>query len=416
MKLPLIDLGASFVSSDKLANCYIIGVQHLLPTTLLMFQALIEKGLKPENISLIGKCYSTDLQTFQAMKDLGIDVCDSSVEFDSHQAFDTQFKNNIHMFITERKARLNSSSYDRIVILDDGGELLEDVENYLTRTENVIGMEQTSSGYNKLKNKSHIIPIINMARSKAKLEIESDYIILNSISKVYDYLREANKSPEKILIIGNGAVGAALYKHLSQFYKVARFDADPSKSEVGTSLEKVIGDYDLIIGCTGASSVLAHHYPYIKKGAVLVSFSSSDREFDALYLRKKVKKTSDCFKHIECNGITILNCGFPIYFTRYEVDRAEFTQFIRSLILSSIAQSMRDGHKNGLVDLCEKFQKQVIALFNKVRPYLLLEDVRKSLKLWPVFGDRPFQSAHVSTCHPFLFPAARANAPALAAV
>jgi len=367
MNLPMINFATSLLTRD-LDDCYIIGVQHLLPTTLSMFQALIKKGLKPQNISLIGKCYSTDLETYQAMKNLGFDICDTSIEFDSHQAFDHSFKRNIRNFLNARKERLNSSGNNYVIVLDDGGELLEEIGDYLIRFEKIFGMEQTSSGYQKLSVKNHPIPIINLARAKAKLEIEPKYIIRNSLEKIYASLQDLKLTPKKALIIGNGAIGSAVYKYLHGKLEVTRFDVDPNKCDYhAKELESLLATHDLIIGCTGITSVPSNLHSKIQPGSVLVSLSSSDREFDSYYFRKNLAPTTCCYDHIKHNGIILLNCGFPITFNGFNVDNPNFFQFVRALIISCIAQGINQPNSNtGIVDLEARYQNQILEKFKEI--------------------------------------------------
>lgn len=129
-QLPLINLAASFLSSAELEDCYLIGVQHILPTTFTMLEALCKKGLKPENISLIGKCYSTDAQAHLAMKRAGIDVCPNTTFFDSHTCFDTAFRNHIRAFLNLRREQLNDKKFKKVILIDDGGDFLDIVPEY----------------------------------------------------------------------------------------------------------------------------------------------------------------------------------------------------------------------------------------------------------------------------------------------
>lgn len=131
MGLPLIDFASEQFEEEFLKDCYIIGVQHILPSTHKMFKALFKKGLKKENLSLLGKCYSTDFETFKDMLSDEIDVSKTSQEFNSHESYDATFKRNIHKFLSKRKDRINSSKYKKIIIIDDGGELLEEVDKYI---------------------------------------------------------------------------------------------------------------------------------------------------------------------------------------------------------------------------------------------------------------------------------------------
>ncbi len=171
-KLPLLDFTATLYPGTVLSEVYIICAQHLVSTTYSLFHALFKLGLKPSNLSAIGKCYSTDPQAYREMKKMGIDVCPSSLIFDSHRPFDKQYRENIKAFIDQRLKSLTNTNYKKIIILDDGGELISAVNTALRGSTTIIGIEQTSSGFHKLKHKNIRFPIINVARSPAKLNYE----------------------------------------------------------------------------------------------------------------------------------------------------------------------------------------------------------------------------------------------------
>jgi S-adenosylhomocysteine hydrolase len=367
--LPMIEFAASLLKDDFLDDCYIIGVQHILPTTFLMFKELFKKGLKPQNLSLLGKCYSTDRSVFEEMLSCGIDVCPSSVEFDSHKPYDCSFAENIHQFLEKRKEKLNCVSNKKIIVLDDGGDLLNAVTGFLECYGHAFGMEQTSSGYHRLKNKSHQLPIINLARARSKLIIEPKRIIDLSLLRIKKYLKNCNRKVSKALIIGNGAIGSKAFQNLKDEYTILRYDLDPERSDITPGcLDQHLNEFDLIIGCTGSTSITENQHKLLKKGCILASFSSSDREFDAVHLRKKIIKTTACFDHLDINGVTLLNCGFPISFDgQDDVDDPEFFQFIRALIISCIAQTDEASSTKGLVDLKDTYQEMIIAKFHSLK-------------------------------------------------
>lgn len=395
-KLILIELASSFISSGNLEDCYVIGAQHILPTTYAMVEALFSKGLKPENVSLLGKCYSTDYATYQAMRQAGIDVCDNTIQFDSHIEFDTAFKNHIHAFLANRKDRLNNKKYKKVIILDDGGECIEIAPQYLDSFDHVVAMEQTSAGYNHLRNKELFFPIINVARSEAKLTCETSKIIEGGISTIRNELRKLekrNRKIEKALVIGNGPIGATMSAALrADGYHVCSYDLDKEKSDFSAvELLAHLGDFDLIVGCTGTTSIKAEHHHLLKKGCILVSMSSSDREFDAIHLRRKAARTHCCSQHIETEDVLLLYCGFPVNFFIEQPDEPRFFQFTRGLIISAIAQSLdMPAHAaTGFVELKRNWQKILMATFK-----LILSQPAASSGMATRFGE----SKHLCRC------------------
>lgn len=390
--LPLVDYASQIFEETSLSDCYIVGVQHILPTTLYMLRKLFAKGLKPENVSLLGKCYSTNLDAYQGMKEIGVDVSEYSLAFDSHASYDDQFVSYVQKFIKERLDKITSSSFKKVIVIDDGGhmidELLKLTNNDLTK--NIVGIEQTSSGYNILKNKNLNIPIINLARSHTKLNLEPEKIVKNACLKIFEYIQNKQISINKILICGNGSVGSQIKTILSNEYEVYTYDVDTSRSDfTKESLKIALKEFDLIIGATGSTSLTKEFHPYLKQGVVLASVSSSDREFDSHFLRKKVNAVSTSFQHLLIDGIHLLNCGFPVNFNNSNVDDPYFFQLIRALIIKSILQAIRFNQEaSGFLDLCNHSQKRIYDRFIFItRNYLKIKGQRERINIYNIHSN-----------------------------
>jgi S-adenosylhomocysteine hydrolase len=374
VKLPMIEYASSLFDDIELKDCYIIGAQHILPSTFWMFNALFKKGLKKENLSLLGKSYSTDLETFHKMKKEEIDVCETSLEFNSHEEYDITYNKKIVQFLEKRKHIFKNSKYKKIIILDDGGKLLEALPNYISDFSNIVAMEQTSSGYNLLKEKKMNIPIINMARSKGKLAFETKRVIDNAIKKIFYQLTILKLKVSNVLILGNGDIGTALHCSLKDKYSTIIYDKIKERSDINhLELIRALKKTDLVIGCSGNTSLPKKLHKHLKKDVVLVSLSSSDREFDAVHFRKKTNKTTNPWETLKCDGIYLLNCGFPISFDNQNADDSYFFQYIRALIMSSIYQGIKGDFKNitGFIDLDLVLQEKMIKKFNKYRTDML---------------------------------------------
>src|SRR3989344_8928060 len=207
--LPLLDFVSSTYKDVKLDKVLLIASQHILESQRLMFEYFIEKGLKPENIFLIGKCYSTNRGVIKRFQKMEIYVSPKSESFDQNLSFDEQFEGYTRELLDYVNKRVNLKNYDRVIILEDGGSLLSYANRILKDTRNIIGIEQTSAGYEKLKNIKLDFPVINVARSYAKLKVESPIIAKTCIERLKSSLSRLKLKPKSILIIGAGAVGNA---------------------------------------------------------------------------------------------------------------------------------------------------------------------------------------------------------------
>ncbi len=363
-KLPLLDYTASLYPDVTLADAYVICAQHLVSTTYSLFHTLLNLGLKPANLSVIGKCYSTDPEAYREMSKKGIDVCPSSLSFDSHRSFDEQYRENLLKFVNRRLKKISSAKFKKIIILDDGGELISIISSSLGEIKGAVAIEQTSSGFHKLNKKKASLPIINVARSPAKLIYESPIIAKLVVDTLVSQIKNLPSQPREVLVIGNGAIGSRIREVLESKYHISTFDKAASRSSIRSQdFEKFLKKFDLIIGCTGRSVLRPEQYKLLKKNVILVSASSSDREFDAVHLRNKMPLVRDCHQSLQIDGTYLINCGFPVNFSaEFRAIDVDELQLTRSLLLSSILQAYyySDPTKKGFIPLDMENQRDII--------------------------------------------------------
>jgi S-adenosylhomocysteine hydrolase len=334
-KLPAIEFAKTLLpySLEKIG---IIAVQHLLETTHVMFRAWFDLGLRPENLHVLGKCYSTNAEVAAAMREDGIRVSEMSARFDSHLSYDEQFDQMVDRFLRETGWR----GVARVIVLDDGGHLLTRIKD-----PEMIGIEQTSSGLAKL---DHLpFPVINIAKSKAKMCHEPRMVAELVVRRLGE-----NLSAKNILIIGNGSLGQAVLAALKH-PRVISYD----KRDKG-DLDRLLPSADLIIGCTGSTSIPFSKHALLKKGCILASASSSDREFDGVHLRKKIPSYFHCHRDVQVGDVTLLNSGFPVNFIgeRHSVAPGQI-QLVRGLITLGVLQAAgMKGERRGMVELDEEGQ------------------------------------------------------------
>lgn len=331
----------------NLENTLLVGCQHFLEGNLELILHLFEQGLRPSDTYLIGKSYSFNEEIAQELESAGSSV--HRYSFDSHRSYDVQFEEEIKRFV-EALPQTNK----RIICIDDGGHVLSNI----SKTRNCVGVEQTSSGYEKIKD-STSIPIVNVARSRAKLHYETPHIVECFLRNLETYLTAHKLKPEKALILGGGHVGKEVQKQISCPAYV--FDTDQEKSELYLKeLKNTLGEYDLIIGASGTTSITKKEHGQLREGTVLASVSSSDREFDAVHLRKMCSQNDNPHQDYQSNGIYLPNSGFPLTFTggRTAVS-TEHIRLTHALMLAGIYQAL-DEEVTGVVDLNPAIQETII--------------------------------------------------------
>jgi|SRR3990167_7622597 len=359
-KLPLLNFVDTLFKNVELDKTLIMGCQHLLLSNLIMFEHLFRKGLKTNHTFLIGKAYSTDKTIERKFIKKGVYV--HKYIYSSHRFFDKQFSQAINSFLKYVARETKSLSFKKILIVDDGGELIKQVnDKKIFINKKIVGIEQTTSGYEKIKNNKLFFPILNVARSKAKLSVEPPFIVDAIITEIQKNLEELKLKPKNILVVGAGAMGAVLFNKLNKWFKVDLYDISLKRSfNKNMSLNKIISKYDVIVGCTGNTAISKNNFKLLKNRTVLISASSSDREFDSVYLRKLVKETHDPHEGIFVKGIYLLNSGFPINFIGKEIEELYDIQFTRALMFSALCLANEKTYKKGLVTLDEDIQRKII--------------------------------------------------------
>lgn len=360
-KLPLLGKALEMLGDLSLKNTYIVGGQHILGTTLAMFQQLSKKGLSLNKVYLIGKCYSTSQKIYEDMKNDRLHVSCGSKTFIPSSSFDEYYPKIIEKFVDEFLDAAKLTPNSKIILLDDGGFLINEfINRRLHANHQVSAVEQTTSGYAKLKLIHLPFSVINVARSNAKLSYESPVIARVAHNILTEKLHRYKLVPKNALIIGNGAIGSAMHDELIGHLKVDCYDTIDCKSDLITDkLQDLIGKYDLIIGCTGTTSLPKKLHSYLKANTILVSISSSDREFDAKYLRPKSTTQNECHKDIFHNQIHLINNGFPInFYGGTDSVPPQYIQLTRALLMLAIGQAAQQPkEKKGFFSL--KKQKEI---------------------------------------------------------
>ncbi len=359
--MPLLSFVSSLYPGVDLSKTTIIACQHILRTQLNLFDELEKKGLRADQFFLIGKSYSTNRNVFEEFKERGVNISAYSNKYDSHKSFDSQFHRQIQAFLLEAKQKVSLDPEQRIIFVDCGGVLIAQAQViFADKLSRAIAIEQTSSGYEVLKAEDLQIPVLNVARARAKA-LEAPYIAEVIEKKVIAYIQTMNLPSPKILIIGQGYIGKSVEVVLRNLYPVTTYDKESLKSGVSGDLKEHLGEYDIIIGATGATVLDSDYFPLLKKGVRLISVSSSDREFSSVTLRKYVPATDDPHAEITVEGVYLVNAGFPLNFDGTDTSLPpERAQLVVGLMLGSIYEAAQNTFPRGFVELNPEFQERLV--------------------------------------------------------
>ncbi len=355
--LEKIFLHYSSKKDGSLENVYLLACQHILEPQKKIFELISEYGIPKKNIFILGKAYSTNIDVLYEIRQEGFHV--ASFLFKPEEPFDKQHKENCELSFNEFIEFVPQGA--RVIILDDGGQLLEVANQNFPRIPEgckVFGIEQTSSGFNRLKDTDLRFPIINVARSSTKLIKETPFIVKHALGRIKESLDKYSMAEPRILVVGLGPIGEGMKSLFEQSgYFVTAYDIAHHVDADIFDLIKV-NKIDVIVGATGSrilneeQLIRLESEEFNQTKFYLISVSSSDREFPATYLRMGA---TDLALHADSayKNLVLINGGFPVTFKgkRYEASPAEMEKTMALLYGSVLYFCVESPKELGFIDV-----------------------------------------------------------------
>lgn len=336
-KLTLLETVEEFYGKVSLNNTLLIACQHLLGTQLEMFNHLVAYGLKPENCYIIGKNYSTNRKVYNKLKEDGFNVAKASIEFDYSENFDDWFEDKINELLDFISCHVIFDQFQKIVFLDDGGHLIEAAHRFNLPKDKVVAIEQTSSGFNRLKRFNLEFPVSMVARMNLKLIYETPFITKLALERITSHLSNRDRLSPKVLVIGKGPIGASLKTRLDLLAIENKiFDIKDNPGGVIGEFGDKIKDFNVIIGATGEPVFTEQDLDKLNPEVSLISVSSSDREFPSAFIRT-LSGNQGLHGNYYLNGKCLVNAGFPItFYGNYHELSPKLIELTCSLLYASI--------------------------------------------------------------------------------
>lgn len=343
-------------SKEALDKVYICACQHILEPQGKMFELLLDFGIPKSNIYILGKIYSTSTEIFNELKIDGFNV--EQPQFDLKNSFDTQHVANcLNLYSSFIKSVPEGG---RIIVIDDGADMLNIFNKNFNDIKNkfqIIGIEQTSSGFRKLEKEQLNFPVINVARSPIKLDRESPLIARLGCDRINDTIKSYSIVEPRILVIGLGPMGNNVQLILKEEgYFVIGHDTNLNTQDEVVSLVRE-NNINIIIGVTGTSLITEEQVKrlseIVSEKLYLISMSSSDREFPSAFLRQESPQNALTHSDAQWKNIFLINNGFPITFKgkRYESTPLEIERTIALLYGSVLYASLNKMDENGFVEV-----------------------------------------------------------------
>jgi S-adenosylhomocysteine hydrolase len=403
--MPLLRRVGTHFQPGLLCDLGIVAIQHLFATTVSLFDEFFAAGLEASHAHLLGKSYSSVEGPAGRLRERGAHVtipeCAPLGQYHSYQrAAVSLWSDKVLGDVAQRSG---------LIVLDEGGDLLRTVSTKAAALPSTCGIEQTRSGLRSMAKLP--FPVIQVADSALKRHLEPP-IIANEIMAGLSALRLPLEDL-RIGILGVGSLGAAIAKRLARTQgEVLVYDISPDvmqrlghqlhQAVACESLEALLSNADLILGCTGYDALAKVDWSKVKPmGAKhFVSCSSGDIEFRDLLERVPREGLNGTIQNVTVTiqeiSTTIYNGGYPINFNRgRELSSANDIQLTRALLLGGVLQAAQMLRRNnadpGGVMLNPDFQRLVAREWLVRRP-----DLHKSYDSDVLRGiaDRDWIAAH----------------------
>lgn len=337
---------------------HFIVLTHLLPDRTELLDAI--SSIAPIAM-IIAIPYSTDQEVLEKLSHT-YHIVTPSLE----QILDTIYLQKIINNLIKSK---------RTIILEIGGYFAQALAEVNTQLDSrLIGViESTEAGHRQYEKIQDLVyPVISVSRGSLK---KTEYALVGTscIFSIEQLFRELNcvMGCKKALIMGYGKVGRGLARSLlGRHCLVSIYDHDAiarilALSEGYRIPEKYEGlrDAEIILGATGNLSITAEDFPHIKNGAILVSCSSKNNEFDLPYLNKnyqrhEIHKNVDLYVN-DHHQFYLLGQGTPINFLDAAVI-GPVLALIQAEVIFAINSILQFQNQKGLFEVSEN-DRQLLA-------------------------------------------------------
>lgn len=342
----------------NLTNTAVVLLQHQLAPLVARVNAMYACGLKPNQIWFLDIPYSTNTAVrARLQRELGQAeqmcspfedplVCYSQAQRDRVQEI-------LHKVADQRTAQ-------DLVIIDDGAYVCRaiaasmDCPQLREKFRGTRIVEQTTRGHVFLESavgqrciRELGLRVVSIARASTKLHFEAPFIGVAVGRALTQAINEHEIPLHRALVIGFGAIGCASAVALRRAYQQLHIDVFDSNSVVRTEAQELNFEtleelpkerrdglhYELVLGCTGATSFTWHDRHLLAPRALLASGSSAAVEVDRAQLVEIAERghpDDEGLKIPEClnSGIrsdlrfnygadahfVVLRAGFPVNF------------------------------------------------------------------------------------------------------
>lgn len=409
VSLPLLEAYGQQIDIEHLRpfeGYTILAIQHLLGSSIPLFEMLERGGARPKDIHIIGKAYSSHPAVVDLLIRKGYNLTlDDVFSNESDQPYDAILEKHILAACNKMAEVSDTSPKNHFLIIDDGGKAIKLVQDSFSTKAHFVGVEQTSRGARLLSPLALSFPVVNVARSEAKTIHESPMI---AKAMVYELMVALDRwaaedvlhiEDKNVLLLGYGYVGECVAKELTDHgFHVVAYDPDPEKAARAaqntdisfiSDRKQAYANASLIVGCTGTSSIPPDEFRLIRPGTLLASMASTDTEFRAWNLRSggaivhtTVLPSDEQYlaryfplpwrSLYQCQAgdtyFYLANGGFPMDFSgSVNPVPAENIQLTSTLLLAAAVQAIGTA-QSGLIEFDQDTQSAIISQYAQSHP------------------------------------------------
>lgn len=186
IKLPLIEYlkdRLDITNRKPLKNCIFVGIQHLTGVVVPLIHAIADAGIPYSRIFLIGKAYSTHPKVQAYLQSLGCYIGNKKLMHSAINPYETEIEAEIDDLLAMVMAQLDESVASSVLLFDEGGKAIRLIhEKYIEYAERFYCVEQTTRGIREVASLSLRCPIVDVALSPTKKEIEGPIIARSMVT------------------------------------------------------------------------------------------------------------------------------------------------------------------------------------------------------------------------------------------
>lgn len=363
----------------------LVAVQHLLESTGSLLETLIELGLAPDHIWILGKHYSTSAEVSRGLRQLGVHTLPNTVPRPGRPFAET-FRQDVEGLWGAATQSL-SHNRQQVVILDDGSRAIRGVPKDVLQDHTVVAVEQTASGLRKVLAGHPPFSVIQVAYSAVKRGLEPRFIAEAVMQRVGTLMETQPRA--SVGVIGAGYIGRAIIaaagarnRRVSAFDRDAKLlDSLPRGVRAAASVQDLLDSADLVFGCCGEDALSGEPLDAVRqKERTFVSCSSEDVEFWSILREHKADEQAssrdsldDVTVTLACGPCHVVRGGYPVNFdgTGVSVPNEEI-QLTRGLLLAAVVQAAVCRHvaeEGASPEMLSPFaQRYLVEAWRKVLP------------------------------------------------